>query len=366
MTINPNRRDLLRGAAGWIGASALQARALATSHSQADVTSQRVRFALFADNPSSDSAEKEVAQALQRAAPTASFFVHVGDFKGGGERCDDGLLSRRLALFKNAPRPTILTPGDNDWTDCHRIIAGSFDPLERLQWLRREVFAEQRSLGKPPLRVQNQTEGRLLPAPLAVNDIDRLGLPENQQWQMGPCQFVSLSVTGSAHGFRSGIDEKFIAAHARANQRWLSQALDFAIENQRTVLVVACHAEFGPAKLSARDAQTDPLDRAQPYAWLRNALHQTVVQFPGTVILLNGDTHIFALDQPWARQVRSGRAQSLPTYGVDRASAQSRMRRFTRIRGIGAPAASAFVSIEISQPADPDAPIDLTVTPYLF
>ncbi|MFK7965511.1 MAG: metallophosphoesterase family protein [Burkholderiaceae bacterium] len=339
---------------------------LAVANDKADTASQSVRFALFADNPYSDKAEKQVAQALQRAAPGASFFIHVGDIKGGGERCDDGLLLRRLALLKDAPRPMLLTPGDNEWTDCHRIVAGNFDPLERLQWLRREVFAEQRSLGQPALSVQNQTAGGLLPSPLAVGDIDRLGLPENQQWQMGPCQFVSLSVTGSAHGFRSGIDEQFIAAHARANQRWLSHALNLAIENERSVLVVVCHAEFGPAKLSAQDSQTDALNRMQPYAWLRSALHQTVVQFPGTVLLLNGDTHVFALDQPWARQVRSGSAASLPTYGVDQASAQSRMKRFTRIRGIGAPAASAFVSIEISQPVDPDAPIDLTVTPYLF
>ena len=27
----------------------------------------------------------------------------------------------------------IYTPGDNEWTDCHRLLAGAYDPLERLR-----------------------------------------------------------------------------------------------------------------------------------------------------------------------------------------------------------------------------------------
>ena len=33
----------------------------------------------------------------------------------------------------------VLTPGDNEWTDCHRVAAGEYQPLERLAKLR-EVF----------------------------------------------------------------------------------------------------------------------------------------------------------------------------------------------------------------------------------
>lgn len=327
---------------------------------------KRVRFALFADNPYSDSDERQVHGALQRASSDAEFFIHVGDIKGGGESCDDGLLSRRLALLQQAPRPLFFTPGDNEWTDCHRLVAGSFDPLERLQWLRSTNFDGEQSLGSSPIALQSQTEGRLLTSPLTAQAIDQQGLPENQRWQAGPCQFVSLSVTGSAHGFRAGIDADIIAAHARANQRWLQLAMRSAIANNLAALVIACHAEFKPAKLSDKDQLTDQKKRSKPYAWLRAALHQAVVQFPGTVILLNGDTHAFALDHPWQRLIEDGRDLALPSYGIEKTERQSRMKRFTRIRGIGAPAASGFVSIEIVQPTDALAPLGVTVTPRLF
>lgn len=337
-----------------------------TDRAEKTDNARRVRFALFADNPYSDAAEQKIRQALRRASSDAEFFIHVGDIKGGGESCDDGLLTRRLGLLQQAPRPLFFTPGDNEWTDCHRLVAGSYDPLERLQWLRSIVFDREQSLGSAPIALQNQTAGRLLASPLTVEAIDQQGLPENQRWQAGPCQFVSLSVTGSGHGFRADIDADIIAAHARANQRWLKLALQSAIENNLAALVIACHAEFKPAKLSDKDQTSDHKNRARPYAWFRAALHQAVIQFPGTVILLNGDTHAFTLDHPWQRLVEKGRDLALPSYGIEKTDSQSRMRRFTRIRGIGAPAASGFVNIEVTQPANATEPLDVTVAPRLF
>ena len=147
----------------------LPALALAQAkHAEKRRDARRVQFALFADNPSRNAAEQQVRQALQRASGDAEFFIHVGDIKGGGESCDDGLLSRRIALLQQAPRPVFFTPGDNDWTDCHRLVAGSFDPLERLQWLRSIAFERQQSLGSSPVALQSQTEGRLLASPLTV------------------------------------------------------------------------------------------------------------------------------------------------------------------------------------------------------
>ena len=59
-----------------------------------------------------------------------AFTIHVGDIKSGSSRCDDALFHRMLGMFNAYEQPFIYTPGDNEWTDCHRPDNGGFDPLE--------------------------------------------------------------------------------------------------------------------------------------------------------------------------------------------------------------------------------------------
>jgi hypothetical protein len=49
-----------------------------------------------------------------------AFTVHVGDIKRGSTPCSDGHFARILAMFGRFDGPLIYTPGDNEWTDCHR------------------------------------------------------------------------------------------------------------------------------------------------------------------------------------------------------------------------------------------------------
>ena len=57
--------------------------------------------------------------------------------------------------FKAEP-PLILTPGDNEWADCGRLAAGSFDPLDRLDLLRSLMPQGGRSFGRRPIPVERQ------------------------------------------------------------------------------------------------------------------------------------------------------------------------------------------------------------------
>ena len=70
-----------------------------------------------------------------------AFTVHVGDFKSGATLCDNSTFADRFRAFNDFERPMIYTPGDNEWTDCHRVDNGSYNPLERLDMLRRFFFA---------------------------------------------------------------------------------------------------------------------------------------------------------------------------------------------------------------------------------
>ena len=62
--------------------------------------------------------------------PAIAFTVHIGDIKAGNTLCEDAVYENSFAYFNSFQNPVIFTPGDNEWTDCHRANNGSFNPLE--------------------------------------------------------------------------------------------------------------------------------------------------------------------------------------------------------------------------------------------
>ena len=65
-----------------------------------------------------------------------AFVVHVGDLSSPRYSCTDEFLARRLAQFRASIHPVIYTPGDNEWTDCHKPKEGGLDPLANLAYVR--------------------------------------------------------------------------------------------------------------------------------------------------------------------------------------------------------------------------------------
>src|SRR5918998_5987101 len=83
--------------------------------------------------------------------------LHAGDVKGGSKRCDDALFAERYALYEEFEDPFVLTPGDNEWTDCHRTAAGSHLPTERLAAMRAVFYPQPgRTTGGRSMRVRTQ------------------------------------------------------------------------------------------------------------------------------------------------------------------------------------------------------------------
>jgi len=60
--------------------------------------------------------------------------VPEGDGRGQSHR------AQISAGFSTLPIPVVYTPGENEWTDCHRANNGAYDPLERLSALRQVFF----------------------------------------------------------------------------------------------------------------------------------------------------------------------------------------------------------------------------------
>jgi hypothetical protein len=228
-------------------------------------------FVLLGDTPYSRLEELRLQEVVtQLDADRLAFVLHVGDFKGGREPCSDELLGQRRAIFDASAHPLVLTPGDNDWTDCHRLGAGEFDPLDRLAYLRRHFFAGPTSLGRRSMPLERQQ-----------------GYPENTRWRIGSVTFVALHVIGSNDGLgeHPGSDVEW-RARTEANRRWLEATLDDAAP-RADALVIAIHANpgFGTRLRSGH----------QPF---RRMLLAAARRFDGRILFLHGDTHRFRTDRP--------------------------------------------------------------------
>ncbi len=242
-------------------------------------------FGVVGDTPYFDD---EVAPFEAMLAGTASerlaFIVHVGDFKSGGNSpCTDRLYSDVKARLSASPHPLILTPGDNDWTDCRRDSNGRMDPLERLAKLRGTFFADAFSLGRVrlPLAVQDDcAEGTAVACRCP-------GLPENRLWSKNGVVFVTLHVVGSNdnHGFDAGSDAEQ-ACRAAANRAWLDRALRFAAGPGVRGLAIFTHV--------------DPWEtKSKVYDGLLAQVSAGAARLAKPVLFVHGDTHVYTVDRPF-------------------------------------------------------------------
>ena len=69
------------------------------------------------------------------------FTMFAGDTKNGSSFCTDEAIGQDVIdIFNSLNAPTLYSLGDNEWTDCHRTNNDSYDPLERLAYLRETFF----------------------------------------------------------------------------------------------------------------------------------------------------------------------------------------------------------------------------------
>jgi hypothetical protein len=216
------------------------------------------------------------------ADPKVDSVVHLGDIKSGSTRCDDSYYATILALFGFFKDPLVYTPGDNEWTDCHRVNNGQYDPLERLDGLREVFFPEPGvTLGGRKQQVLAQD-----------------GYPENVLWMRSKAVFATLHVVGSNNsllpwvglGHSAPTTEQLAEANARiaATMGWVDEAFDTASENEARGVVLMMQADtfFGANESAAGFVEI--VERVEDRA----------AAFARPVLLLQGDTHEYVEDTP--------------------------------------------------------------------
>ena len=224
--------------------------------------------------------------------------LHAGDIKGGSSNCSDQMFYDRLNRYNDFKRPFILTPGDNEWTDCHRVNAGEYQPLERLARLR-EIFYPYpgQTLGQKTKRVisQAQTPGYE-------------EFPENVMWKKSGVIFSAIHVVGSQNGLRA-FDPNSSATRTEADDleverridaaiAWLNTTFDKAEKRNAPGVFIMIHAnpllEF---KWLLTRNEAGVVERSGFDAFLQ-ALEVRTASYDKPVILAHGDSHWFRVDKP--------------------------------------------------------------------
>lgn len=263
----------------------------------------RFEFGIIGDLPYSaedDAKFPHLMQTMNEA--NLAFVVHVGDIehdprgykadKNGAIPCTDDTFAQRKALFQASKHPFILTPGDNDWTDCY-YAEPSLDPLERLVKFREVFFQGDQGLGQRPL-----------PLTLQSTDPQYAKFRENVRWTYGEVLFVTLHMVGSNNnlGRTPEGDAEYTERNA-ANLVWLKQAFELAKRNQSKGVIIITQANpyfedrWPPFYVRfLRIALPDP--KPAGFSDFLSTLEAEVLAFDKPVVLVHGDTHYFRIDQP--------------------------------------------------------------------
>ncbi len=258
-------------------------------------------FALIGDVPYADADSIRFARLTDmiNADDDVQWVIHAGDIKRGGQPCTDAVLEGRLERFNRFDDPFILTPGDNEWTDCHRKVAGRFDPLERLRKLRTLFYPRAgMTLGKRTMRVESQAS-----APEYSEFV------ENVRWERAGVQFATIHIVGSRNGLRGfqrrdstevGAVPMRTKRHDAAVERrtnagiaWLRQAFAAAGESGRA-LFLTLHASMG--------LEQNPAPDPPHFQAVLDVLREETERFGRPVVLAHGDSHYFRIDKPLRRK----------------------------------------------------------------
>jgi len=246
--------------------------------------------------------------------PNVSLVIHVGDIHSGSMPCTGSGLDPIPAtsnpgwnqgiynIFQQFNDPFVYTPGDNEWTDCHKTKEGSSGyPLNELASVRNLFFANPGfTLGANPIEVETQAKQYKRDFPTDAQFV------ENVIWMDAKVVFATLNVPGSNNdtlpwsgGTGAFLNEparqQEVAERSAANLRWLKRAFDEANDTHAKGVVIIIQANMWDP-----EALLPGGDGLNAYDEFVQSLANLSVEFGGSVLLLNGDSHIYGVDKPLA------------------------------------------------------------------
>ena len=216
--------------------------------------------------------------------PQSKFTIHVGDIKNGASVCSDETFLEVKKLFDGFEKPLVFTPGDNEWTDCHRASNGSYQQLERLEKVRSIFFQEGKSLGQQALRLENQS--KLMPKYRSYI--------ENQRWADQDVLFVTIHQVGSNNNLDHQVPGAIAEHQARnaANMAWLNNSFQLAKNKKYAAVVIAMQSDIFDPRVPKESGFKDFIQ----------TISKLSASFKKPVLLIQGDSHQYVVDQPIKNQ----------------------------------------------------------------
>jgi hypothetical protein len=282
--------------------------------------------AVFGDNPYGTS-PTDVAQNLAlpglvdaiNADPDVRTVLHVGDIHSGKQYCTEAYDRAVFDAWTRFADPLVYTPGDNEWTDCHKKAEGGGtwnpttssidyvldsagnqvdyaggDPVANLALVRRIFFPKAgTTLGASPRKVISQAV-----AYDRRNPGDR-AFVENVMWEQNDVVFVTVNVPGGSNNDQdvwygapaeTAAQKALRESRTGATLRWLDKAFALAKDEHAKGVVISAQADmWDPEKGAAHQAGYEPI--VAKIAGLTTA-------FGGPVLMFNGDSHTYRSDNP--------------------------------------------------------------------
>jgi hypothetical protein len=232
---------------------------------------------------------KSLIGAINTARP--KLVLHIGDLKSGSTSCGNETLDEQLALFGTFEAPMLYTPGDNEWTDCHRKNAGSFDPLERLAYLRTNFFKEAKTLGKAPVAIERQAD---------LNPEFKTYV-ENARLDMGDVMVMTAHVVGSNNNLEARDVKAAIEFFDRdkANIAWLIDSFKKATASGKKAIILGIQADMFEFDYNMFDKTKEDFLRQSGFINFAEVLKKEALAFTKPVLLVFGDSHTYKTFKPF-------------------------------------------------------------------
>jgi hypothetical protein len=283
-------------------------------------------IAVFGDAPygvgNSDSAEFAATSAFIdtiNADREVTLALHVGDIHSGSQYCTEAYDRAVFGLWTRFQVPLVYTPGDNEWTDCHKAKegGGSYDATSGQIVYQRDASGNLIDyMGGDPLanldlvrRIFFQNPGHTLGAHRLLRsqfrDFDRrhpadARYVENVMFEQAGTVVVTLNIPGGSNNdtdiwygapVMSERQATEIAERTSADLRWLDAAFKHADEEHARAVVIQVQANMW-------DLDGKPASHLAQYKPLVERIATLTKAFGGPVLLLNGDSHQYRSDNP--------------------------------------------------------------------
>jgi hypothetical protein len=248
------------------------------------------------------------------ADPNIQFTAHSGDAKSGSDTCADANVDNIYGYFNSLSKPFWYTPGDNDWTDCHRNNNGAFNPLERLSHLRTKYFSTptQTAAGLAHLTVNSQASSSVTADQEFV---------ENTWFHRDCVTFGDVHSVTSANGLlkpitiTGGTSSNFVdtptgqadrdaevARRSSANINWVDTIFNAATANNSEGVFLMMQAEPTVLALQPGGLPSSEVSAADEYAPLRAKILARAATFGKPVVIAHGDQHNYTVTQNYGGQ----------------------------------------------------------------